>query len=117
MPSRREREFFLDNLLVRIHLIIVMTRWTGPVPWEFELSFPGSLASTFLGEGNNLNRFKQALPGNASRLFVPSLFRVRLAQGVYRGTSLIRTPPPLGPLQVPGHRATVGSWGGAFAYQ
>ena len=24
-----EREFFLDNLLVRIHIIIVMIRWTG----------------------------------------------------------------------------------------
>ena len=28
-PSR-EREFFIDNLLVRIHFIIVMIRWTGP---------------------------------------------------------------------------------------
>ena len=25
----REREFFTDNLLVRIHFIIVMIRWTG----------------------------------------------------------------------------------------
>jgi len=24
-----EREFFIDNLLVRIHFIIVMIRWTG----------------------------------------------------------------------------------------
>ena len=28
----REREFFIDNLLVRIHFIIVMTRWTGLAP-------------------------------------------------------------------------------------
>ena len=27
-----EREFFIDNLLVRIHYIIVMIRWTGLVP-------------------------------------------------------------------------------------
>ena len=40
-----EREFFIDNLLVRIHLIIW---WTGLAPWEFEFSFPGSLTSTFL---------------------------------------------------------------------
>ena len=30
----REREFFIDNLLVRIHLIVVMIRWTGLAPWE-----------------------------------------------------------------------------------
>ena len=34
-----ERELFIDNLLVRIHLIIVMIRWTGLAPWEFELFF------------------------------------------------------------------------------
>jgi len=44
----REREFFIDNLLVRIHFIIVMIRWTGLAPWEFEFPFPGSLTSTFL---------------------------------------------------------------------
>jgi len=43
-----EREFFIDNLLARIHFIIVMIRWTGLSPWEFEFPFPGSLTSTFL---------------------------------------------------------------------
>ena len=38
----------IDNLLVRIHFIIVMIRWTGLAPWEFESPFPGSLTSTFL---------------------------------------------------------------------
>ena len=46
--SRRAREFFIDNLLVRIHLIIVMIRWTGLAPWEFEFPFPDSLTSTFI---------------------------------------------------------------------
>ena len=32
-----EREFFIDNLLVRILFIIVRIRWTGLAPWEFEL--------------------------------------------------------------------------------
>ena len=41
-------EFFIDNLLVRIHFIIVMIMWTGFAPWEFEFPFPGSLTSTFL---------------------------------------------------------------------
>jgi len=36
-----EREFFIDNLLVRIYFIIVMIRWTGLAPWEFELP-PGA---------------------------------------------------------------------------
>jgi len=38
----RERELFIDNPLVRIHFIIVMIRWTGLAPWEFESSFPGA---------------------------------------------------------------------------
>ena len=45
--GQREREFFIGNLLVRIHSIIVMMRWTGLAPWEFELPLPGSLTSTF----------------------------------------------------------------------
>jgi len=28
----------IDNLLVRIHFIIVMMRWTGLAPWELELT-------------------------------------------------------------------------------
>ena len=32
--------FFIDNLLVRIHFIIVMIRWTGLAPSEFESPFP-----------------------------------------------------------------------------
>ena len=28
-PLLQERDFFIDNLLVRIHFIIVMIRWTG----------------------------------------------------------------------------------------
>jgi len=38
-----ERDFFIDNLLVRIHFNIVMIRWTGLAPWECEFPFPGSL--------------------------------------------------------------------------
>ena len=45
---QRERELFTDNLLVRIHFIIVMVRWSGLAPWQFEFPFPGSLRSTFL---------------------------------------------------------------------
>jgi len=43
-----EREFLIDNLLVRIHFIIAMIRWTGLAPWECEFPFPGSITSTFL---------------------------------------------------------------------
>jgi len=43
-----QREFFIDNLLVRIHFIVVMIRWTGLATWEFEFFFLGSLTSTFL---------------------------------------------------------------------
>ena len=44
-PLVRESEFFIDNLLVRVHRCF----WcTGLAPWEFEFPFPGSLISTFL---------------------------------------------------------------------
>jgi len=46
LPLPNQREFFIDNLLVRIHFIMVLIRWTGLAPWEFELSFPGSVTST-----------------------------------------------------------------------
>ena len=39
---RTEREFFIGNLLVRIHFIIIMIGWTGLAPWKFEFPFPGS---------------------------------------------------------------------------
>ena len=32
------REFFIENLLDRIHFIIVMIWWTGLAPREFEVS-------------------------------------------------------------------------------
>ena len=44
--GNREREFFIDNLLVRIHFVILMIRWTGLAPWEFEFPFPGSHLGT-----------------------------------------------------------------------
>ena len=46
-----EREFFIDNQLVRIHFIIVMIRWTGLAPWEFEFPFLGSRTSTVTPSG------------------------------------------------------------------
>ena len=41
LSTPRAREFYIDNLLVRIHCIIAMIRWTGLAPWEFEFPFPG----------------------------------------------------------------------------
>ena len=37
------RDFFVDNLLVRSHCIIVLIRWTGLAPCKFEFPSPGSL--------------------------------------------------------------------------
>jgi len=47
-PRYPERVFSIDNLLVRIHLIVEMIWWTGLAPWEFEFPFSGSLVCTFL---------------------------------------------------------------------
>ena len=41
----REGDFLIDNLLVRIHFIIVMILWTGLAPFEFEFPFPGATGS------------------------------------------------------------------------
>ena len=46
-----EGEFFIDNLLARIHFIIEMIWWTGLALWEFGFPFPGSLTSTFQSLG------------------------------------------------------------------
>ena len=45
--DKLERDFSVDDLLVRVHFIIVMIRWTGLAPWEFEFPFPGLLAEVF----------------------------------------------------------------------
>ena len=44
----REREFFIANVLVRIHVIIVMIGCTGLAPWDSEFPFPCSLITAFL---------------------------------------------------------------------
>ena len=46
-PRGAEEGCFIDNPLVRMHHTIVMIRWTGLAPWEFEFTFPDRLASTF----------------------------------------------------------------------
>ena len=42
--SERERDFFMENLLVRIHYIIVMIRWSGLAPWQSDLLMKSSAA-------------------------------------------------------------------------
>jgi len=106
-----EREFFIDNLLVRIHFIIVMIRWTGLAPWEFEFPFPGILISTFLtgnppqpdGTRRGSLRF-EPLPAQGNRV---GAARNRDYLGLHRSTPTLQgylahknqPPPP---------RATIG---------
>ena len=45
--AEREIEFFIDNRLDGIHLVIEMIRCTGLAPSEFEFSFP-QVYSAFL---------------------------------------------------------------------
>jgi len=54
--AEREREFCIDNLLVRIHFIIVMIWWTGLAPWEAERQVIVRAASA--RKGNTLKGFK-----------------------------------------------------------
>ena len=43
--GRYQREFVIDNLLVRIVKIVA---WTGLAPWKFEFPFAGNIIFTFL---------------------------------------------------------------------
>jgi hypothetical protein len=81
-----KREFFIDNLLVRIHFIIMMIRWTGLAPWEFEFPFPGSLTSTFLGQCPHVNPCVQCADSVSS--WVPKCLQGYLA---YKKTRPHRT--------------------------
>jgi len=62
-----ERDFFIDNLLVRVHFIIVMIRWTGLAPWQFEFPFPGILTSGLVVLHRNVKRFRGGLEFKAHR--------------------------------------------------
>ena len=46
LPTTQPTEFFIDNLLVRIHFIIDIIWWTGLAPWGVEFPVPCSLIST-----------------------------------------------------------------------
>ena len=49
LPRRaRPRQGTRDNLLIQIHFIIMMIRWTGLTPWVVKFPFPISLTSNFL---------------------------------------------------------------------
>jgi hypothetical protein len=65
----QEREFFIDSLLARIHFTIVMIRWTGLAPCEFEYPFTSSLPFTFLVRRCQMTRFRAvcACAGDANR--------------------------------------------------
>ena len=78
LGRKRAKEFCIDNLLVRIHFIIVMIGWTGLAPREFEFSFSGSLTSTFLGEG----RSRPALSQSDSGSTIWMRERLQLLQGL-----------------------------------
>ena len=92
----REREFFIDNKLVRIHFIIVMIRWTGLAPREFEFPFPGSLTSTFIW-GQEVRRAGAAgeCAGRCRGHALPGLHLRPARPGpTIQGYLAHKTPPP-----------------------
>ena len=90
-PPSAEREFFIGNLLVRIHFIIEMIRWTGLAPWEFEFPFPGSLTSTFLVL-HMRDEFAARHPGHVHSTICGSEagYHLRLIDFVYHSTLGLR---------------------------
>ena len=60
-----------------------MTRWTGLAPWQFELSIPGSLVSTFLAcPGGLIQRVFFGVQGANTELF--SFDRENIARSATR---------------------------------
>ena len=114
-----EKESFIDNLVVRIHFIIVTIRCTSLAPWEFEFPFPGSLTCTFLTPclqkmrspplATAAHKGKFRYQNNSS---MPQGAAVCNTVGSYRGTSLIRNCPPLGSCSKTMPRTLWWSWGG-----
>ena len=66
-----EREFFLDNLLVRIYFIVQIICWTVLAPLEFEFPFPGSLIPTFLRQVESVLEATAELGDLRKRFLVP----------------------------------------------
>jgi hypothetical protein len=60
--GQEARVFFLDNLLVWIHVIIIMIRWTDLAPWGCKSPFPGSHTSNPLEEPCDLSWSSQDYP-------------------------------------------------------
>ena len=102
---RADKGFFIDNLLVRIHFIIVMIRWTGLAPWEFEFPFPHPQPSEWEQIASSLRRGLYCSSPESGHLWYESR-DPKQAVGTYRGTSLIRNS-----IQGPRHSPTVGSYG------
>jgi hypothetical protein len=71
LHSARERDFFIDNLPVKIHVIIEMIWWTGLAPWEFD----SAILSTSTLIKNTLPRgpYKVDLQGYLAHKTPPSL--------------------------------------------
>ena len=61
------REFCIDNLLVRIHIIIVIITWTGLVPWEFEFPFVDQTARAGCGKAAGGGKEAQFRAGRGGR--------------------------------------------------
>ena len=87
-----ERDFFIDSLLVRIHFIIVMIRWTGLAPWEFEFPFPGSLTSTFLQQVQQHESGETRLDSGGTR--GEDLRCGRVERPVFPSSTWALIPPP-----------------------
>jgi len=64
----------MHNLLVRIHFIVVMIRWTGFALWEFEFPFPGNLTSTFQNNRRRPTSWRRTGARRATKVFIKSFY-------------------------------------------
>jgi len=72
----RERELFIDNLLVQIHFIIDTIWWTGLAPWDLKSHLQGILHRvgvliSFDAKGRGLRKVVAIPPPALPRLHTP----------------------------------------------
>ena len=89
--ERGKRDFFVDNLLVRIHSIVAMIWWTGLAPWEFEFPFPVSLTLTFHQTHNTALNIPLHTP--------PARNKPCTRRGIGTASRVSKCHPALGPQQ------------------
>ena len=84
-----EREFFIDNLRVRIHFIIVILQWTGLAPWKClfgikEVSLWQASLSVDVGAGEVVTECSRPVRPSRCRVYKTATARYKTVKARYK---------------------------------